>query len=280
STQHENILEFMGAETRGSGLNMQLLIVLAYHEKGCLCDYLKGHVLSWPEVCRTVESTARGLAYLHDELPGKKGGVHKPVIAHRDFKSKNVLLKPDLTAVIADFGLAMKFGPGSCPGETHGQVGTQRYMAPEVLEGAISFQRDSFLRIDVYALGLILWELASRCTAADGPVGEYHLPFEEEVGPHPSMEEMQDMVVHKKVRPALRDVWQHHPGLAQLCITMEECWDHDAEARLSAGCVEERAAQLYRLASPNAPVFPIPDSRITVLPSITDLQLPAKESSL
>lgn len=48
------------------------------------------------------------------------------------------------------------------------QVGTRRYMAPEVLEGAINFQRDSFLRIDMYALGLVLWELAARCKAADG----------------------------------------------------------------------------------------------------------------
>lgn len=43
-------------------------------------------------------------------------------------------------------------------------------MAPEVLEGAINFQRDAFLRIDMYAAGLVLWELASRCTAADGNV--------------------------------------------------------------------------------------------------------------
>lgn len=41
-------------------------------------------------------------------------------------------------------------------------------MAPEALEGAINFQRDSFLRIDMYAVGLVLWELAARCTAADG----------------------------------------------------------------------------------------------------------------
>lgn len=41
-------------------------------------------------------------------------------------------------------------------------------MAPEVLEGAINFQRDSFLRIDMYALGLVLWELVSRCSEADG----------------------------------------------------------------------------------------------------------------
>ena len=36
-------------------------------------------------------------------------------------------------------------------------------MAPEVLEGAISFHQESFLRIDVYAFGLVLWEIASRC---------------------------------------------------------------------------------------------------------------------
>lgn len=41
-------------------------------------------------------------------------------------------------------------------------------MAPEVLEGAINFQRDAFLRIDMYAMGLVLWELVSRCRAADG----------------------------------------------------------------------------------------------------------------
>lgn len=47
-------------------------------------------------------------------------------------------------------------------------------MAPEVLEGAINFQRDAFLRIDMYAMGLVLWELASRCTAADGK-GKKHV---------------------------------------------------------------------------------------------------------
>jgi hypothetical protein len=39
-------------------------------------------------------------------------------------------------------------------------------MAPEVLEGAINFSKDAFLRIDVYACGLVLWELASRCSMA------------------------------------------------------------------------------------------------------------------
>ena len=40
-------------------------------------------------------------------------------------------------------------------------------MAPEVLDGAITFQRESFMRIDVYALALVMWEMVSRCTATD-----------------------------------------------------------------------------------------------------------------
>ncbi|TKS66712.1 Activin receptor type-2B [Collichthys lucidus] len=125
--RHENLLQFLGAERRGSNVEMELWLITAYHEKGSLTDYLKANVLSW------------------------------------DFKSKNVLLKSNLTACIADFGLALR-----CVSLFVRQVGTRRYMAPEVLEGAINFQRDSFLRIDMYALGLVLWELASRCKAADG----------------------------------------------------------------------------------------------------------------
>lgn len=52
-------------------------------------------------------------------------------------------------------------------------------MAPEVLEGAINFQRDSFLRIDMYAMGLVLWELVSRCSDIDGEshsAGMLHQP--------------------------------------------------------------------------------------------------------
>lgn len=32
----------------------------------------------------------------------------KPTVAHRDFNSRNILIKPDLSCCICDFGLAMK----------------------------------------------------------------------------------------------------------------------------------------------------------------------------
>lgn len=95
-------------------------------------------------------------------------------------------------------------------GDTHGQVGTRRYMAPEVLEGAINFTRDAFLRIDVYACALVLWELVSRCTAQGSPPTEYHLPFESELGEHPTLDEMQEHIVTKKNRPPIPDHWRNH----------------------------------------------------------------------
>ncbi|XP_072274227.1 activin receptor type-2A isoform X1 [Pyxicephalus adspersus] len=272
--KHENILQFIGAEKRGTNLDTDLWLITAFHEKGSLTDFLKANIVTWNELYHIAESMARGLAYLHEDIPNLKDG-HKPAIAHRDIKSKNILLKNNLTACIADFGLALKFEAGKSAGDTHGQVGTRRYMAPEVLEGAINFQRDAFLRIDMYAFGLVLWELASRCTASDGPVDEYMLPFEEEAGQHPSLEDMQEVVVHKKKRPILRECWQKHAGMAMLCETIEECWDHDAEARLSAGCVEERIIQMQRLTN-----IITTEDIVTVVTMVTNVDFPPKESSL
>ncbi|XP_067341683.1 activin receptor type-2B isoform X2 [Channa argus] len=277
--RHENILRYITAEKRGNHLEAELWLISEFHERGSLSDFLKGNVVSWSELCHIAESMACGLSYLHEDVPRQKGEGPKPAIAHRDFKSKNIMLRSDLTAVIGDFGLAVCFESGKPPGETHGQVGTRRYMAPEVLEGAINFQRDAFLRIDMYAMGLVLWELVSRCKAADGPVDEYMLPFEEEVGQHPSLEDLQDIIVHKKMRPAFKDLWLKHSGLALICETVEECWDHDAEARLSASCVEERISQVRRL-PPTSDHNPLLVSAVQPVPMVTNVDLPPKESSI
>ena len=43
-----------------------------------------------------------------------------------------------------------------------------------------------------------------------------------------------------KKRPKIKQSWRTDPKMVGLCDTIEECWDHDAEARLSASCVVER----------------------------------------
>ena len=89
---------------------------------GSLCDFLKSHVVSWNDLCKIARTMTAGLTHLHEELARSGTLDMKPAIAHRDFKSKNVLIKSDLTACLADFGLALIFEPGKSCGDTHGQV--------------------------------------------------------------------------------------------------------------------------------------------------------------
>lgn len=59
--------------------------------------------------------------------------------------------------------------------------------------------------------------LCVRC-APSGPVDEYMLPFEEEIGQHPSLEDLQDVVVHKKMRPVFKDCWLKHSVSVCVCV--------------------------------------------------------------
>lgn len=245
--RHDCILRFIGAQRNSFGPKSELWLITDYHRRGSLHDYLKANAVGVKELFVIAVSVCRGLAFLHGVVHTRD--CEKPSIAHRDIKSRNVLLKEDMTACIADFGLALVLNQN--PGDVHGQVGTRRYMAPEVLDGSIIFSTEYFLKIDVYALALVLWELLSRCSTGSGAVGDYRMPFEDEVGCHPSLEEMQDVVVGRKVRPVLKPEWSQHEELRTLCTTIEECWDQDPEARLSAECIEARL--LAQLVPPSPP---------------------------
>lgn len=263
--RHENILCFLGAEKRAEPhipFATEYWLVTEYHELGSLYDYLKSHEVSYDEMLKIALGISRGLAHLHEELPPTRSESLKPTVAHRDFKSKNVLLKPDLTACIADFGMAIVYYPNEAPNESLGQVGTWRYMAPEVLEGAISFSRDALLRIDMYACGLVMWELMTRLKLnPDHMVPMYQLPFEEELINYPpppqpmsDREKLQDIITRKNEMvkyTVIKEEWRSsHPntpmgdGLKLVCDTIGELWETEPEARLSASCVEERLTTL------------------------------------
>jgi len=262
--KHDNILTFLGSEKKVTPAHpLSFWLVTEYLDYGSLYDYLKARDVTFNEMLHIAEGIAHGLNRLHEEIPPRGKDGLKPTVAHRDFKSKNVLLKSDLTACIADFGLALIFDSNGPLIEALGQVGTRRYMAPEVLEGAISFSRNSLLAIDMYACGLVLWELASRCSAQDGPVSSYKLPFEEEVGLHPSLEDMQEVVSQQKKRPVIQETWRNHSGLNVFCETICELWDQEAEARITASCLAVRIEALRSSCNPFAPMFSVTDGDIT-----------------
>ncbi|XP_030387532.1 TGF-beta receptor type-1 isoform X2 [Scaptodrosophila lebanonensis] len=241
--RHENILGFIAADNKDNGTWTQLWLVTDYHENGSLFDYLTTHTVDTKTMLNMSLSIATGLAHLHMDIVGTRG---KPAIAHRDLKSKNILVKSNLSCAIGDLGLAVrhveKDDSVDIP-STH-RVGTKRYMAPEVLDESMNAQHfDSYKRADVYAFGLILWEIARRCNM--GMIyDEYQLPYYDVVQPDPSIEEMKKVVCIEKCRPNIPNRWHASDVLHNMAKVMKECWYPNPVARLTALRIKKTLASI------------------------------------
>ncbi|HEX6884336.1 MAG TPA: serine/threonine-protein kinase [Planctomycetota bacterium] len=99
---------------------------------------------------------AREAAALVATLADAVHRAHQAGIIHRDLKPANVLLAPDGTPKITDFGLSRHVGGDATLTVSGFQFGTPSYMAPEQASGPSGVQSSS---VDTYALGSILYEM-------------------------------------------------------------------------------------------------------------------------
>ncbi|CAL8321525.1 unnamed protein product [Merluccius merluccius] len=241
--RHENILGFIAADNKDNGSWTQLWLVSEYHEHGSLFDYLNRYTVSVEAMLALASSLASGLAHLHMEIIGTQG---KPAIAHRDIKSKNVLVKRSGTAAIADLGLAVKHDSNTNTVDipVNHRVGTKRYMAPELLDDSINMNSfEAFKRADIYSLGLVFWELARRCSA-QGLNEDFQLPYYDLVPSDPSVEDMRRVVCEQKLRPSIPNQWQSCEALRVMGKLMRECCYGNAAARLTALRVKKTISQV------------------------------------
>uniref|UniRef100_A0A9J8AD22 TGF-beta receptor type-1 n=1 Tax=Cyprinus carpio carpio TaxID=630221 RepID=A0A9J8AD22_CYPCA len=241
--RHENILGFIAADNKDNGTWTQLWLVSDYHEHGSLFDYLNRYTVTVEGMIKLSLSTASGLAHLHMEIVGTRG---KPAIAHRDVKSKNILVKRNGTCCIADLGLAVRHDSATDTIDIapNHRVGTKRYMAPEVLDDSINMKHfESFKRADIYALGLVFWEIARRCSIG-GIHEDYQLPYYDLVPSDPSIEDMKRVVCDQKLRANIPNRWQSCEALRVMAKVMRECWYANGGARLTALRVKKSVSQL------------------------------------
>lgn len=240
-----NILRFIRAEVRSDNLinASEYWLITEWQEHGSLQEYLAGNLLDERQIVSVCLDIANGLAFLHGY------GRCNRQIAHRDFKSSNILLNGQLHACIADFGLALVFFNHKLESDTLNQVGTSRYFSPELLDGAINFSGDSLLKVDIWACALVFWECLSRCNKLQSlnTVKEYKLPFEIEFGSMPSINELRNFISLQQRRPVIEPHWRSNRFLAAFCQTIEDCWCNDAECRLTASCISERLKSFKKL---------------------------------
>ncbi len=121
-------------------------IIMEFVSGGNLREVLARHRdgLPLPEALRVFHAIADGLR-----------AAHEAGVVHRDMKPENVLIEPDGTARVTDFGLALPLdGPEARLTRLGAAVGTLEYMAPEQSTGQTLDER-----ADIYSLGAMLYEL-------------------------------------------------------------------------------------------------------------------------
>mmetsp|Transcript_8917 Transcript_8917/g.19282 ORF Transcript_8917/g.19282 Transcript_8917/m.19282 type:complete len:484 (+) Transcript_8917:883-2334(+) len=200
--RHPNIVQFFGACVEQS----QLMIVLEFCDNGSLRDVLRRvgsssppHDLPSRYALHFALGIARGMEYLHN---------HPQPIIHRDLKSHNVLVSHDWTVKVADFGLARVADHEKTMTQN---IGTVPWLSPELIAHA----RYS-LESDVYAYGIILWEILARGDEL----------YEGMRGPAICLH------VGSGGRPPV-DVGADVPDAEPLCTLMQRCWAQQPEERPS-----------------------------------------------
>ncbi|RVE49105.1 hypothetical protein evm_006226 [Chilo suppressalis] len=151
SLNHPNVLRFIGVLYKDKRLHL----VTEYVAGGTLHQLLQDTQtpLSWCERARLARDIAAGVRYLH-----------ACAVIHRDLNSHNVLVRADLSLVLADFGLArivQRPAAGTLRArKRYTVVGNPYWMAPEMMNGNLYDEK-----VDVFSFGIILCEIIGRISA-------------------------------------------------------------------------------------------------------------------
>ncbi|TRY61300.1 hypothetical protein TCAL_16255 [Tigriopus californicus] len=267
--RHENILGYIGSDFTSHNSCTQIWLVTHFHPHGSLYDYLNKPVVLGPrEAHKMILSALNGIVHLHTEIHGTQG---KPGIAHRDIKSKNILVKYDGSCMIADFGLAVthKEATDELNIPENSRVGTKRYMSPEILDLSINEKKtfEAFRQSDVYSFALVIWEVLRRTDLNLSEADSYALPYHQDVGPDPSFDEMRKVVCLDQRRPLVNERWSSDPITHGIARMMQECWYEDPNARPSSLRLKKSIAALLKPL--NAPSNEQPSPFKAFTPSIS-----------
>ncbi len=134
--------------------------------------------------------------------------AHARGIVHRDLKPQNILLTPDGTAKVTDFGIAVAFAETSLT-QTNSMLGSVHYLSPEQARGSkATFQSD------IYAMGIIFYEMLTGHIPYDGDsavtiaLQHFQKSLPSVIAENPSVPQALENVVIKATAKKLSDRYQ------------------------------------------------------------------------
>lgn len=145
---HPNIVKIYDV-----GFNEQIqFIVMEYIDGISLAEYIKLQgVLKWKDAVYFTVQILRALQHAHD-----RG------IVHRDIKSQNVMMLPDGTIKVMDFGIA-RFNRETDKTLSEKAIGSVHYISPEQARGEMTDEKS-----DIYSVGVMLYEMLTGQKPFDG----------------------------------------------------------------------------------------------------------------
>jgi serine/threonine-protein kinase len=127
-------------------------IVMEYAEGQDLAQVIRQHGRLTPgDAVRVAEQVCAAL-----------GAAHRAGVVHRDVKPGNVIIRPDGTVKVTDFGIARALGQASLT-DTGTVMGTAAYVAPEQARGEATTPSS-----DLYSLGILLFQMLTGSVPFDG----------------------------------------------------------------------------------------------------------------
>ena len=153
--KHPNIVQCLGIE-KIKGKFYLLMEFMRETLYDCI-DRTKGSSQYSRFVVESSRQVANGLVFLHSQ---------KPPIVHRDLSSQNILIAPDNSVKIGDFGMAkarhaeLQYLNTKSPGNT-------QYMPPEALSDDPQYTE----KLDVFSLGVVMLEVETREHPTLGIIG-------------------------------------------------------------------------------------------------------------
>ncbi|MDW8283107.1 MAG: serine/threonine-protein kinase [Myxococcales bacterium] len=191
--QHEGLVQVFDLDQMPDGTLYYVMELLGGRSAGDLLARLGP--LPWPEAAELARQAALALAALHAAR-----------LVHRDLKPENLQVLDDGRVKVLDLGVAhvsavLTSGPDDLTDmrtRTGQWLGTPAYMAPEQLEDA----RRVGPRTDIYALGLVLYEL---CTGTQ--------PFRGR-----RLEEILQLKFLKRPLPPLRQLCREAPAALEALV--------------------------------------------------------------